>query len=538
MGRIEMRTYNLWLTLGGVAATLGVALGGCNAIDDDCASYRTCSGAGASGIDGESGAPPDSGGGHAGQSGTNAGGAGGASSTDSSGGADDAEVAGAAGSTQRECDTTQIPRDESCLVSEDFAVFVSPDGDDDSLGTREAPLASLTKAAEVAAGDKVVLVCSGTYDERVTITSGARVFGGFDCADWSDDPEAPLFVATDPGAALTVDSVDAEVLIDRVSFEVGDAIEPGETALAAIVNASPRVTLSGVSLKAGSGRAGANGKLDPFSFPSAATLKGNPEGPAAEGGAEKVCSCQKGLTSTGGVGGTPSSSGQNGAKGLPSLGGGAGGDPSAGDCGGGSSGKKGADATPEKPAAGAKRWGTISSAGWEAAAGLDGQPGQPGQGGGGGASLSSSGHGGGGGCGGCGGNGGAAGEGGGGSIALLALGSTVTLEGCSLSTADAGKGGSGAAGQAGQQQAGGGGAPIDTVSSCGGGSGGFGAAGAAGGGGAGGISVGIVWQGDTPPNMSGDTIVSVGKPGSKGPGGAPGDNDGIAGVAQDVLEID
>lgn len=533
-----MRTRTWWLTLGGVAATWGAVLGGCNAIDDDCVSYRTCSEAGGSGTDGESGAPADPSSGGAGKSGTSAGGADASGDTGAAGGANDPGVAGAAGSAPSACDTSQSPRDETCLVSDDFALFVAPDGDDENPGTREAPLASLSKAAELAAGDKVVLVCNGSYDEHVTITSGVRVFGGFDCADWSDDPGAPSFGPTDPGAALSVDSVDAEVLLDRVSFEVGDAVEAGETALAAIVNASPRVTLRAVSLQAGSGRAGANGKLSAFTFPDAASLKGNPEGPAAEGGAEKVCTCQKGLTSTGGVGGTPSSSGQNGAKGLPSLGGGAGGDPSAGDCGGGSSGKKGADASPEKPAPGAKRWGTISSLGWEAAAGTDGQPGQPGQGGGGGASLSNSGHGGGGGCGGCGGNGGAAGKGGGASIALLSLDSTVTLEGCSLRTADAGKGGSGAAGQAGQQQAGGGGAPLDTVSSCGGGSGGFGAAGAAGGGGAGGISAGIVWQGDTAPNVSSDTTVTFGKPGSSGPGGVPGTNDGVAGVARDVLEID
>jgi len=422
-------------------------------------------------------------------------------------------------------------------VADPYAIFVSPEGSDDNVGTQLAPLATLTKAVEVAGGDKLVLVCSASYDEHVSITAGARIYGGFKCADWSSDTGRPVFKPATAGPALKVDTVTEEVLIDGLSFEVGDAVAAGETALASLVNASPKVTLRSVSLTAGKGKAGANGTLTNFVFPNASTLNGNPEGPAGSGGGEKICACQAGLMSVGGLGGPPSSSGLNGAKGLPDhgLGGGQGGNPDAGDCGAGSSGKKGSDAAAKEPASGAAILGTALASGWLAAPGTDGATGAPGQGGGGGASLNSLGHGGGGGCGGCGGNGGPAGKGGGGSVALLAIGSPVLLEACMLTTADAGNGGSGVDGQPGQQDIGSGGNSVASANSCGGGTGGKGAAGGASGGGAGGISVGVLWKGAMAPTVSVDTTITNGKAGAKGLGGAAGTNDGIAGVAQKVL---
>lgn len=55
-----------------------------------------------------------------------------------------------AGGGTNHCDTTKSPDDEACLVSDDFAVFVSPDGDDKNEDTEATPLTSLTKAATVA----------------------------------------------------------------------------------------------------------------------------------------------------------------------------------------------------------------------------------------------------------------------------------------------------------------------------------------------------------------------------------------------------
>lgn len=484
--------------------------------------------------------------GNGGSSGTGGSGAKGGGSSSGSGNAGGSGVggdmaggsgeSGAAGAPVVPCDTTKTPRTEACLVHDDYAVFVAPTGKDSATGTMSAPLASLTKAIEVAAGSKFIVVCDATYDEHVLVSAGAQVFGGFSCTggSWAPESKAPLFKPSDAGPALKVDTVSDAVVLDTVNFEVPDAKLAGGTALTALVNASPHVTLKKVSLTAGSGMNGADGTLTPFTYPTA--LDGNPETVGATGGAEKDCTCQGTLMSVGGLGGSPASGGQSGVKGLPDRGGGAGGDPSFGDCSAGSGGKKGGDASAASPSAGASTLGLISSAGWQPSPGADGTNGSPGQGGGGGASLNSAGHGGGGGCGGCGGNGAKGGQGGGASIALLALNSPITLDSCTLTTKDAGSGGAGHVGQTGQQTVGGGGSVLSTVNSCGGGTGGKGGDGGASGGGAGGISVGIVWKGTTAPTLL-TTTTATGKAGAKGVGGLPGSNDGIAGLKQDVLNL-
>lgn len=532
------------------AATLVLAFSlaqGCGG-SSTCHDVGYCPGEEPGGTSGSSGSNGNAGESTAGTSGANGGKGGAASAGSSSGGksgmsgtsgTSSAGEGGAAGTGGGGCDTTKSPTEESCLVADDYAVFVAPNGNDaDNDGSRAAPLASLTKAIEVADGAKLVLVCDATYNEHVVVAAGVHVYGGFKCTDWSAENAKPLFKPATAGPALKIDGVDDEVVIEGVSFEVGDAVAAGETALTAIVNQSPKITLRNVLLKAGKGKSGVNGTLSQFDFPDASTLNGNAENSPDKGG-EKMCTCQTGKATIGGVGGTPSSTGQAGAKGGPSHGssGGEGGDPAAGDCGNGSSGKKGANAPSAPPANGASTLGIAAATGWQPASGIDGATGAPGQGGGGGASFNIVGHGGGGGCGGCGGNGGTAGKGGGGSIALLALGSPVTIENSSLVTADAGNAGNGASGQPGQGEFGGGGGTVSTANSCAGGAGGKGGDGGAGGGGAGGISVGIVWSGAKAPTVSADTTITNGKAGLKGIGGVPGTNDGLAGVSQKILPL-
>lgn len=113
--------------------------------------------------------------------------------------------------------------------------------------------------------------------------------------------------------------------------------------------------------------------------------------------------------------------------------------------------------------------------------------------------------------------------------------SSVELESCTFISDDAGNGGAGHAGQAGQQDVGAGGGVLSMLNSCGGGNGGKGGDGGAGGGGAGGISAGIVWTGEAAPNVIDPTFM-LGSAGLPGEGGA-GTNDGVPGVAEEVLEV-
>ena len=530
----------MWLVTGGAVAAAS-AFSGCSGGFDSCKADKNCGpyDGGAAGTAGAAGSAGRGGsGGSAGQSG--AGGQGGSGSGEGgmSGFAGEAGAAGAAGGGVEPCDTTKTPTEEACLVSDAYAVFVAPNGKDIAAGTMAAPFATLSNAITMAGGAKFVIVCDETYDEHVVVSEGAVVYGGFSCTggQWATEPGAPLFKPSDAGPALKIDGVSKSVAIETVNFEVPDAKVAGGSALTALVNASPSVTLRNVRLTAGAGMNGADGTLELFSYVAQASLNGNAESAAGVGGAEKDCACQSGLMSVGGVGGTPASSGQNGSKGLPDHSGGAGGDPTFGDCSAGSGGKKGGDAAVTPPAVGAATLGTISSTGWLPTSAVDGANGSPGQGGGGGASLNNAGHGGGGGCGGCGGNGAKAGQGGGGSIALVAVNSPVTLDGCTLTSKDAGNGGAGHVGQPGQQTAGGGGNAINTLNSCGGGAGGKGGDGGASGGGAGGVSVGVVWKGALAPTLTNSTTMT-GKAGTKGIGGVPTMNDGIAGVKQDTLQV-
>ncbi|HEY6077696.1 MAG TPA: DUF1565 domain-containing protein, partial [Polyangiaceae bacterium] len=269
------------------ALVLGSTLPSCSPSCEELANCgphtpSTAGSSGTSGDGGEAGSPDPGTGGTQSQAGTSgegggSGGAGGSGDAGGSGGgasgtAGDGGAAGAGGSGTGPCDRAQSPHDEACLVSDDFAVFVSAVGSDANAGTQDAPVASLTKAVELAAGTKLVLVCTDTYDEHVNIMRGAQVFGGFSCADWSPDAAKPLFKPSTAGPALKIDTVTETVLLDSLDFEVGDAVAAGETALTTIINESPAVTLRALSLKAGKGKTGANGTLTTFTFPNASEL--------------------------------------------------------------------------------------------------------------------------------------------------------------------------------------------------------------------------------------------------------------------------
>jgi hypothetical protein len=509
-----------------LSAAIGVS---CSNRAEDCSEASTCPGA-AEGNDasgGDGGADGNASGGD--RSGAEGG----------SGGSDESANGGAAGTDGNgpgSCDAEKSPLEESCLVQEEHAVFVAPDGDDDAAGTKKAPVATLTRAIELAAGEKAVLVCNAVYDEHVVVTASARVYGGFSCEDWSEAKGAPHIEPSDEGFALEIRDVGGAVWLERMTFEVPDASDEGDSAVAAFVRSSPKVTLRGVSLVAGKGAAGKDGELTPFEYPLQVALDGNRENPATMGGEEKSCTCQEELISTGGLGGLPAESGSQGTAGLPSREG-PGGEPGTAGaaCNKGGGGGDGADGRAAPSAPGATELGSVLKTGWKPLAGGDAGAGQPGQGGGGGASRTISGHGGGGGCGGCGGNGGRGGQGGGGSIALLLVGSPVTLESCSLRAADAGHGGKGAAGQIGQQEVGAGGSSVSTLHSCDGGNGGRGGNGGAGGGGAGGVSAGILWKGGGAPTLT-ETSIKHGVGGLAGEGGAEG-NPGVEGAADAILEL-
>jgi hypothetical protein len=407
------------------------------------------------------------------------------------------------------------------------------------------PVATIAKAISLAQlMGKFVVACDGTYDERLNITEGVQLYGGFKCpgaaSAWTRETSGKATVApTMRGVVLNINgtSKTAPVSIDNFEFDAQDGVDPGESSIAAFVNTPSTVALTNVKLVAGKGVNGADGTVTDLMFPAQTDLNGNAAS-GDTGGGGKVCTCADGATSKGGKGGDGGAvNATGGGAGSPALAGGAAGTFGA-MCAGPGTGGTGSDASPQSPAAGAQIIGSLSSAGWMGEPGASGATGTPGQGGGGGTGADTGGGGGGGGCGGCGGAGAIGGGAGGSSIALLVLASPLSLFSCELSASDAGNGGKGVAGQAGQTQSGS--AGVQTPDGCSGGKGGKGGAGGASGGGAGGISVGIAWSGapdPTPDNVTTTATIQTGTAGLKGVGGVPTMNDGVAGSNVDVLPL-
>lgn len=536
---------------------------GCSNYSDDCENFSKCeppttSAGGAGGDTSSVGAGGTSGG--TGQGGTGgAGGVGGEGSTSTGGAAGSSATGGSTGSGGQNsgsgatsgqsgsagaagsgpsCDASASPLEDGCVVDEDFGVFVSPKGSDETgEGTRERPYGTLGHAVELAVSEgKRVYACAteGVFEETLALNAeheGLELFGALDCSDWTPNPALRAPVLAPEGSALVIEGVTEGVTVESFRFEAPDAELPGESSVAGFIQSSKNVTLRSVTLVAGDGADGANGVTEPVAFPAKSELDGH-AGTATTPGAKVVVECAAGGTTEGGVGGTIDPSG--GGPGMPNHEGPGGEAGLVGEsCGSGGTGQDGADAPASPAGAGAQSHGTLGPSGWQPADGEPGTPGLPGQGGGGGAGAPTGGGGSGGG-GGCGGVGGAQGQGGGASIALLLLDAPVTLLDAELVAGRAGRGGAGDGGQAGQKEFGF--AGSFGPGACGGGAGGLGGDGGAGGGGAGGLSVGLAIQGEAPSLE--ETTLTPGTAGAGGLGGEPGVNDGIAGLAasQVVLE--
>ena len=462
--------------------------------------------------------------------------------------------AGEGGGGEPPCDSARSPSEETCLVSNSHSVFVAPTGSDDAAGTREAPFKTLGKGVQIAeARGKLVVVCNGSFDEHLDISSGVRVHGGFACPTEAEPwiyqrgTRTKLAPYTE-GPVLNVEAGPQEVVLEDLEFRSADATGRKMSSIAATVRDSSALTLRRVRIIAGRAANGAHGEKgtdgeDAPSFTDAQIGKDAACGPAAPelqyGGrwpADSTCG------SRAGAGGIAYKSGVGkpgaGAHGLPLTGV----NPANFENGGRAEqyesdswyelrGQPGSAGNSGTPGAVNPKDGTFTPSDYlPAAPGGSGADGFPGQGGGGGGGSAGTGScvgasGGAGGMGGCGGKGGSGGAGGGASIALLSFDSSVRLEACELAAGNGGDGGNGGNGGAGGDGGSGitGGNPIsdgaDRVGAGGpGGDGGDGGAGGPGAGGNGGPSYAVAYRGEAPRSLS-DTSYLAGRGGRAGRGG-------------------
>lgn len=140
------------------------------------------------------------------------------------------------------------------------AVFVSPEGFDDALGTMEEPVQSLGRAIELATEDgRAVYACNGTYRENLNITTPVAIYGGYDCARGWRRIKDRAVVESGTGVPLSVVAVDGLVHIERMAFRALDGVTPGQSSQAGAVVDSTNVELVRVELTTGDGAAGQAG---------------------------------------------------------------------------------------------------------------------------------------------------------------------------------------------------------------------------------------------------------------------------------------
>jgi hypothetical protein len=524
-------------------------LSACSNSSEDCNANATCGNA--AGTTAHAGTAGQSGGGGSGNdAGASGGGTpstGGSTNTSGTAGTNGNSGAGGEGGSGPKACTGDVSDDAACWTTNELGVFVSSETGDDAAGdgTQEAPFATIGKGITSAAG-KNIYVCLGavkdTYAEKVSLdatTDAVRIYGGFDCSDWSYSTTRKSSVVSPEVIALRIASLKKGAHIENVRFTAADSNGTDASSYGAFITESKAVILKRVELTAGKGFDGADRAAASKAGDGAmvgAAQNGRPAlcggTPAdADGGVWSAPTCG----SRGGKGGGAvlNSDGGNGFSGTPSqnvtpankvnLGTGS------TDAQDGTDGTKGSPGDAGSPGISAAGLGSFPIGGFSPADGQDGEVGFPGQGGGGGGASKGSptcrgASGGAGGMGGCGGPAGKGGSGGGASVGLFSWASEITLTACAIASGTGGAGGDGAkagAGGVGADGASGGAADVGNGIAKGGrgGSGGNGGNGGSGSGGTGGPSYALVYSGTKPTYDVADTTLTPGKGGAAGVGG-------------------
>lgn len=459
---------------------------------------------------------------------------------------------------------TDSPSANAEVIRTECAYFVGgPNANDSNTGGEADPFATLGAALAAATKQKSRVYLCGKVTERVDITAGISVFGGFECsgAEWQYNASNPGIISPNAPAADAPFQSSVRIQgggktnLEDLDIEAAAATIDGGSSIAVIADGAA-VNFVRVRLTAGNAKDGLPGitpadDIGPTD-PTDPNIAGNNGVDACNGasmgnpgGAAKPNPvCGESIGGKGGTGFDLMAAGP-GDPGLPMVSGtGTGGiGQDGGSCGpgvGGANGKSGGAGT------GGTTVGIIDNKGYAGATGTAGMKGGIGQGGGGGGGTRGKTNchgasGGSGGAGGCPGNGGSGGNPGGSSIGIISIGANLAFSSVAIVTGSGGKGGNGGAGQDGAPGGygglGGKGAKGPaTDNACSGGNGGLGGAGGTGGGGRGGHSLGIAYTTTAPP-ATGATI-QTNAPGSAGVGDGTATGDGAEGVKADSQKFD
>jgi len=443
------------------------------------------------------------------------------------------------------------------MANDPNRVYMATSGSDANDGSIVAPVATLTKAYQVAQlqGKTEILIEAGSYGGPApAFLAGISILGGRTLPSWNESPSGSSQF-TFAASRATANNIAVSTLLRRVALLM-TLPGGGQNSIALYaLNSNSNLRFeectfnvaNGINGQGGvNGPDGANGSTGNPGFP------GSCDGGHGNGGSGGTGACPGGNGGAGGPEVGPNN-GQPGGIGACSGGGGGAGGlgqtsggltcTAVGQPGGnginGAAGNAGANGVSGSPA------GAVVGNEWVPATSTNGGNGENGRGGGGGGggggqqgfSCNDGGGngGGGGGGGGAGGTGGGGGQGGRASFCVMLVNSSPSFTACTFQRGVGGTGGAGgAAGNGGAGAGGGAGAAQCTGEVGRGGNGGAGGNGGIGGGGAGGPggpSYGIYKAGTSTPTLIGNVFIGGGAGvGGNGGGAAPNGTAGLFGT--------
>ena len=221
--------------------------------------------------------------------------------------------------------------------SKDWAIFVSPMGDDANLGTMESPVKTVTKALALASTNNKhgVYLSAGTYPESVKLVDGIGIYGGYDAASRWQRLMSNKSIISGGVTAITATGLTKQTEVQQVTIRSANGAAGSAANIAGqssygvfAVNNTGLLVLRSNTIVAGDGGAGAVGTNGAVPTTGANNGNGGNGGNGVSGG------------SNGGGGGSVG----NSACGVP---GGMGGAGSRGNSGG--NGSDGAAYAPAPP---------------------------------------------------------------------------------------------------------------------------------------------------------------------------------------------
>ena len=147
------------------------------------------------------------------------------------------------------CSNTEDPAsDPAKCFTDELAVFVSAEAQPGGTGTKLRPFRTIGEA--IGTTKSRIVVCEGTYTERLTIGRPVEIFSRVNCAFTATGGRAQLFAPEGQETAVFVSQVSELKIVD---MEISGPRRGNPNSIAMIVNSSRKVGIIRSLLNGGGG---------------------------------------------------------------------------------------------------------------------------------------------------------------------------------------------------------------------------------------------------------------------------------------------